>query len=612
MMKTRNKPLPEKVAKDYFRQTLRGLRELKRKNICHRDLSLENLMFDQENKIQIIDFGMCLQIPTYQVTHVVPYDVEMDYSHKVFAEQMAIMINDGKNVVSGGLLIASPTETEVDHRSPIDDDNCFNPPYTHEGQDGPYTKDSFNDGMNCNQSMFGLESRDPCGEEFFWTNANQSQGEGQENANIGESNNNGNKRSTKVPQPPLQNESISMEDDLDTIVDNNLHNSYHQHKKQSHRTQQQQRQQQQQQQNQEQEGETPLQKKPSASAFSCGTPIGIPSTRANSLLSSVGGSPISEYVEKEHLSKSDNNINNMNNIDNLQKVQEREQNTHHPIASQCHLVKEQGQANTNTNAYVQMNHMRQIQQFRTIIETKHAWCKEEARRGKANYICPEIADERPFDGFAVDMWSVGIILYIMLTVTPLYASSNDKAFELILNGELDRLLDHYEGYGLILSPLARDLVMKLLEVDPRKRITLEEALEHPWLTCERDFQENVIENRDIERDWEVRELRHRQLQEQEQRQRQYQIQHRHGQVQGQGQGHSMSSLPVYRSSQRSSNNNKTQAATPPHMMNQQQQQLHLQFQKQKQQQKLREQEQELQRQKQLLQQHKEQQIVYYE
>jgi len=252
-----------------------------------------------------------------------------------------------------------------------------------------------------------------------------------------------------------------------------------------------------------------------------------------------------------------------------------------------------------------MNQMRQIQQFRTIIETKHAWCKEEARRGKANYICPEIADERPFDGFAVDMWSVGIILYIMLTVTPLYANSNDKAFQLILDGELDRLLDHYEGYGLILSPLARDLVMKLLEVDPLKRITLEEALEHPWLTCEREFQENIVENRDIERDWEVRELRHRQLQEQEQRQRQYQIQHGHGQ------GHSMSSFPVYRSSQRSSNNNKTQPVTPLHMMNQQQQQLHLQFQKQKQQQKLREQEQELQRQRQLLQQQKKQ-IVYYD
>eukprot|EP00545_Synedropsis_sp_CCMP1620_P007099 CAMPEP_0119006938 /NCGR_PEP_ID=MMETSP1176-20130426/2645_1 /TAXON_ID=265551 /ORGANISM="Synedropsis recta cf, Strain CCMP1620" /LENGTH=430 /DNA_ID=CAMNT_0006958975 /DNA_START=96 /DNA_END=1388 /DNA_ORIENTATION=+ len=54
--------LPEERARFYFRQIMLGLQHLQRKGICHRDLSPENVMMDQ-NGCVVIDMGMCLRIP---------------------------------------------------------------------------------------------------------------------------------------------------------------------------------------------------------------------------------------------------------------------------------------------------------------------------------------------------------------------------------------------------------------------------------------------------------------------------------------------------------------------------------------------------------------------
>ena len=471
LMKTRNKPLSESVAKDYFRQTLCGLRELKRKNICHRDLSLENLMFDRNGKIKIIDFGMCLQIPTYQVTHVIPYAIDMEGSEQVYAEQMALMINHGKSVANGGLLIASPTETEADLFSPSDgcptfdsiqrqhekDDNCLYAPHSHEG---PSTADSLNDMMNCNQSMFGPESKDINGEDLSWVVVHGEE-KMQNKGNLDEDLDTLVDATYSSSQHRNENKESNYEDVYNerglpheeqptpmTCIHQNYHHTVERNQSQSDRT---------------------------TTNSSYERPDGLSSKRTPSLMSSLGGrSPVTDYMKKNSkVNKSTGDI-----------VKD----------SQFHQSTAEDQ-----------NKARQVQQFRTIIETKHAWCKAEARRGKSNYISPEIARETPFDGFAVDMWSIGIILYIMLTVTPLYSSSHDKAFELILNGELNRLLDHYETWGLTLSPLARDLVLKLLEVDPRKRITLEEAFEHPWLACDRDTERDQVNHDDQVNDTVLRE-----------------------------------------------------------------------------------------------------------
>jgi len=101
--------------------------------------------------------------------------------------------------------------------------------------------------------------------------------------------------------------------------------------------------------------------------------------------------------------------------------------------------------------------------------------------GKWNYISPEIAHNRvPFDGYAVDMWAVGVILFLMLTGFPPWErpTTDDERFKYMTNGYLVQMLTEWE---LGLTPDAMDLLQRMLWLDPRDRLSLEQVLAHPWM-----------------------------------------------------------------------------------------------------------------------------------
>jgi len=101
--------------------------------------------------------------------------------------------------------------------------------------------------------------------------------------------------------------------------------------------------------------------------------------------------------------------------------------------------------------------------------------------GKHNYMSPEVFENtKPFDGFAIDLWAAGSILYIMLTGFPAYdqASRADQRFDLIINGKLMRQLKEWQ---IILSPEAGDLLQNMFQLDCRDRLTLAEIMSHPWV-----------------------------------------------------------------------------------------------------------------------------------
>jgi len=102
-------------------------------------------------------------------------------------------------------------------------------------------------------------------------------------------------------------------------------------------------------------------------------------------------------------------------------------------------------------------------------------------RGKPSLVAPEVVRRDPYDPFAADIWSLSICLVIMLTGHPLYGSPNDKAFQMLVEGQTRELLDAYEGFGLCLPSGAKELVCRMLNPDASKRPTLEEVLEDPWL-----------------------------------------------------------------------------------------------------------------------------------
>ena len=102
--------------------------------------------------------------------------------------------------------------------------------------------------------------------------------------------------------------------------------------------------------------------------------------------------------------------------------------------------------------------------------------------GKHNYMAPEIfKNQAPFDGFAIDVWAGGVILYILLTGFPPYdqATRTDQRFALIVRG---KLVEQLRAWGIRLSPEAGDLLQKMLRLDPKERLTLAEVLTHPWVT----------------------------------------------------------------------------------------------------------------------------------
>ncbi len=95
---------------------------------------------------------------------------------------------------------------------------------------------------------------------------------------------------------------------------------------------------------------------------------------------------------------------------------------------------------------------------------------------------PEILQNRePFDGFAIDLWAAGVILYIMLTGFPPYdhATQADARFEIIVEGQL---MDQLRTWEIEISEEAGELLQAMLQLDPRDRLTLQQVMAHPWVT----------------------------------------------------------------------------------------------------------------------------------
>jgi len=97
--------------------------------------------------------------------------------------------------------------------------------------------------------------------------------------------------------------------------------------------------------------------------------------------------------------------------------------------------------------------------------------------GTAGYVAPEILNNQPYN-FKVDLYSVGIIMYICLTGRPVFYGKDYD--ELLARNK--RGTAHLKGSAWEkLSPSAQDLIKKILNPVPSLRISLSEALNHEWL-----------------------------------------------------------------------------------------------------------------------------------
>ena len=107
-----------------------------------------------------------------------------------------------------------------------------------------------------------------------------------------------------------------------------------------------------------------------------------------------------------------------------------------------------------------------------IFEKGH---QENKYVGSSYYMAPEII-KRKYDE-KCDLWSIGVILYILLTGRPPFdGNDDDEILENVKKGVFDRSSYPYP----LLSSNAKDLIDKLLQYDPKKRLIAEKAIEHPW------------------------------------------------------------------------------------------------------------------------------------
>uniref|UniRef100_A0AAV1T1A4 Protein kinase domain-containing protein n=1 Tax=Peronospora matthiolae TaxID=2874970 RepID=A0AAV1T1A4_9STRA len=102
--------------------------------------------------------------------------------------------------------------------------------------------------------------------------------------------------------------------------------------------------------------------------------------------------------------------------------------------------------------------------------------------GKLFYMAPEVLAAVPYRAAKADVWSLGVMLFIMLVGAPPVetASSMDARFRLITNKGVRQLLDRW-GLTQDLPAAAVDLLAAMLEVDPEQRISMDQVVAHPFL-----------------------------------------------------------------------------------------------------------------------------------
>ena len=97
--------------------------------------------------------------------------------------------------------------------------------------------------------------------------------------------------------------------------------------------------------------------------------------------------------------------------------------------------------------------------------------------GTPAYLAPEIVLEKGYKGFGADIWSLGILLFCVLTGSmPFKAGTIESLHKIIVKGEFEF------PEGSKLSADAKDLIKNMLVVNPEKRFSIEDVLKHRWLT----------------------------------------------------------------------------------------------------------------------------------
>ncbi|CAD5226124.1 unnamed protein product [Bursaphelenchus xylophilus] len=107
--------------------------------------------------------------------------------------------------------------------------------------------------------------------------------------------------------------------------------------------------------------------------------------------------------------------------------------------------------------------------------------------GTPGYLSPEVLNKDPY-GKPVDIWACGVILYILLVgYPPFWDDEQNKLYSQIKNGAYDYPSPEWDT----VTPEAKGLIDSMLTLNPKKRITADEALKVPWI-CNRERVASMV------------------------------------------------------------------------------------------------------------------------
>uniref|UniRef100_A0A8C3YQ51 Ribosomal protein S6 kinase n=1 Tax=Catagonus wagneri TaxID=51154 RepID=A0A8C3YQ51_9CETA len=114
----------------------------------------------------------------------------------------------------------------------------------------------------------------------------------------------------------------------------------------------------------------------------------------------------------------------------------------------------------------------------------------------ANFVAPEVLKRQGYDA-ACDIWSLGILLYTMLAGFTPFANGPDDTPEDILARIGSGKYALSGGNWDSISDAAKDVVSKMLHVDPHQRLTAVQVLKHPWIVNRECLSQNQLSRQDV-------------------------------------------------------------------------------------------------------------------
>nr|XP_033811120.1 ribosomal protein S6 kinase alpha-1 isoform X2 [Geotrypetes seraphini] len=113
----------------------------------------------------------------------------------------------------------------------------------------------------------------------------------------------------------------------------------------------------------------------------------------------------------------------------------------------------------------------------------------------ANFVAPEVLKRQGYDE-GCDIWSLGILLYTMLAGYTPFANGPDDTPEEILNRIGGGKFTLKGGNWNTISESAKDLVCRMLHIDPHRRLTASQVLKHQWVTQRDQLPRSQLSHQD--------------------------------------------------------------------------------------------------------------------